>query len=114
MAAKEHGSAYLFGVNGTYTNCLVQSVGVAKSDKLNSFVKDENGRDVASRHDDQQDVLDVELIPLASGFSQPDVAAIFAWNNTNYRVVTTGVNLQNTEHGRITIQVQKDEYLTLS
>lgn len=114
MAAKEHGTSYLFGVNGTITNCKVQSCQIAKSDALNLFVLDENGRRVASRHDDEEVLYDIEAIPQASGFTEPAIADIFSYLGINTRIVSKNFNLVNTEHGRFGIQVATNEYLTLS
>lgn len=114
MAAKEHGTAYLFGVNGTVTNAKVQSCQASSSDELNAFVKNETGQDIASRHDNEIKTYDIECIVQATGFTEPDIAAIFSYAGVNTRVVTKGVNMVNVEHARLNFQVETREYLTLS
>ncbi len=120
MAAKTHGTAFLFGVDGSYLGASTQimSISRAQSDKINEFVSNNSGQVASSIHDDQTDTLEVTFT-FTSGYSRPAMAAKVTLSATatfdgDYRVE----NFTETKASKAFVEgkltLVKDEYLTLS
>ena len=120
MAAKTHGTAFYFGIDGTYLGASAQinTISLAKSDKINEFVPNNSGQIASSIHDDETDTLEVTFT-FASGFTRPVIAAKMTLAATaqfdgDYRVenFTETKAAKNFVEGKVTLV--KDEYLTLT
>lgn len=123
MAATTHGTAYLYGVDGTYfASAQIVTISLAKSDKINEFVENNSGQVASSRHDDQTDTLTATL-RVESGFTRNTVAAKVTLApaeagsqqfDGDYRV--TDVTETKSAKGFVDYNVTmvKDEYLTLT
>ena len=120
MAAKTHGTAYLYGIDKDYlSSAQVISISRTQSDKNNDFVEDKDGHVVASRHDDQTDTLEITA-RIESGFTRHTMAALVTLSTTggqfdgSYRVT----NIRETKSAKgwvdYAVTLVKDEYLTLS
>lgn len=119
MAAKTHGTAYLFGVDiaAYFAAGQVTSISVSKADKINEFVEDYTGAVVASRHDDQTDTLQATM-RITSAFTRNTMAAKVTLATGDfagdYRV--TDISETKTAKGwtDYAVTMVKDEYLTLT
>jgi hypothetical protein len=120
MAAKTHGTAFYFGIDGAYLGASAQimSISLAKADKINEFVTNNSGQVASSIHDDQTDTLEVTFT-FASGYTRPVIAAKMTLAATaqfdgDYRVenFTETKASKSFVEGKATLV--KDEYLTLS
>lgn len=123
MPATTHGTAYLYGVDGTYfTSAQIVSISVSKTDKNNDFVENNSGQVVASRHDDQTDTLEATL-RIESGFTRHTLAAKVTLApaesgsqhfDGDYRV--TDIRETKSAKGWVdyAVTMVKDEYLTLT
>lgn len=121
MAATTHGTAFLYGVDGTYfASAQIVSISLSKADKINEFVENNSGQVASSRHDDQTDTLDATL-RIESGFSRNTVAAkviIAAGGGAvfdgTYRVENTRETKSAKGWVEYAVSLVKDEYLTLT
>lgn len=118
MAAKQHGTAYVYGVDADYfTSAQVVSISRRKSDKNNDGVENKDGQLVSLRCDDETHELSATL-RIESGFTALVVAASVTLSagrySGTYRV--TQINETSSAKGYTDYQVTmvKDEYLTLS
>lgn len=120
MAAKTHGTAFIYGIDGAYlgTSAQITSISRTQSDKINEFVENNSGQVASSIHDDQTDTLDATFRFTAS-YTRPTIAAKVTISATaafdgDYRV-TSFAETKSAKgfcEGKITLE--KDEYLTLT
>jgi hypothetical protein len=119
MAATTHGTAYLYGVDGSYiANAQISSISLKKSDKINEYVENNSGQVASSRHDDQQDMLDVTY-KITSSYSRPTIAAKVTITATGhfdgeYRIESFDETKQAKGFVECKLTLVKDEYLTLT
>lgn len=120
MAAKTHGTAFYFGIDGAYLGASAQimSISLSKSDAINEEVVNNSGQVTSSIHDDQVDTLEVTFT-FASGYSRPVIAAKMTLAATaqfdgDYKVdsFTETKSAKAFVEGKVTLT--KKEYLTLS
>jgi len=120
MAATTHGTAFIFGIDGTYLGSSAQILSIKRkqSDKINEEVVNNSGQLTSIRCDDQTDELSATFLFTAS-YTRPTIAAKVTISATatfdgDYRVIDfeeTKASKANCE-GNITLR--KDEYLTLT
>lgn len=118
MAATQHGTAYVYGVDATYfTSAQVKSISLRRSDKNNDGVENNSGQLVSMRCDDQTDEITATLV-IESAFTRKTVAAKVTFSSGDfagdYRVTSTSEGKQNKGFVDYTVTLVKDEYLTLS
>ena len=121
MAATTHGTAFLYGVDGTYfASAQIVTISLNKADKINEFVENNSGQVASSRHDDQTDTLSATL-RIESGFTRNTMAAKVvvaagggAQFDGSYRV--TSISETKSAKGFVdyAVEMVKDEYLTLT
>ena len=120
MAAKTHGTAFIYGIDGAYLGASAQISNISrkKSDSINEFVENDSGQRTSSRHDDQMDVLDctakiVTSFTLLSIAAKVTLAASGAFDG-DYRLVDSTETKQSKGFAEYKVTLQKDEYLTLT
>jgi len=122
MASKTHGTAYIYGIDGTYVGSYAQVTSITRtqSDKINEFVENDSGQVASSIHDDQTDVLDATFRFTAS-YTRPTIAAKVTITNSpagafdgEYRVTSFAETKAAKGFCEGKITMEKDEYLTLS
>lgn len=120
MAAKTHGTAYLFGIDGAYLGASTQIMSITRnqSDKINEFVMNNSGQVASSIHDDQTDTLEVTFT-FTSAYSRPAMAAKATLSATatfdgDYRVESFAETKASKNFVEGKLSLVKDEYLTLT
>jgi hypothetical protein len=75
MAAKQHGTAYVYGVETTNpTAAQILSISVKNSDRNNDKVPNSSGQITSERDDDELKVLEMEIRYTAS-YTKPAISA---------------------------------------
>lgn len=119
MAESTQGiTGYLFGIGATSpTGATLQNLRVQISDALESEIKDENGKVITVRTDDQRDDITATMKIKASGFTRPAIgAALVVAGSTlagSYMIKTTSEALINDDWAEFEISAVKREYVTL-
>ena len=120
MAAKTHGTVYLFGVDGAYLGASAQIINITRSqsDKINEYVTNNSGQVASSIHDDQTDTLDVTF-NFTSSYTRPTLAAKATISATatfdgDYRVESFSETKATKSFVEGKLTLVKDEYLTLT
>lgn len=118
MAAKQHGTAYVYGVDTTNpTAAQIVSIGLKKSDRNTDKVTNSSGQVVSERDDDQLDVLEMEL-RYESSYSRPALssALVVAGGDFAGTYKVTGTDDGKVAQGLATYRVtcEKGEYITYS
>lgn len=115
MAAKQHGTAYVYGVDQTNpTAAQILSTGLKKSDRNADKVPNSQGQIVSERDDDQLDVLEMEL-RYESTYAKPAISSVMVVaggdNAGTYKV--TGTDDGKVAQGLATyrVTVEKGEYM---
>lgn len=111
MAAVTHGEAFLYGIDGTITDCAVQSVTRKKSFANTSEVVNEQGNRIAKRYDDISDEITIELIP-KSAYSVPAIGERIVYDGVNYIIESIDDKREARGFVRYTLTCQKPEYIT--
>lgn len=120
MAATTHGTAFLFGIDGAYLGASAQisSITRKQSDKINEVVENDSGQVVASRHDDQTDMVDATY-KITTGYTRPTINAKVIISASGqfdgtYRINSFDETKAAKNFVECKIELQKDEYLTLT
>jgi uncharacterized Ntn-hydrolase superfamily protein len=118
MAATQHGTAYVYGVDSQYfATALIVSISRRKSDKNNDGVENGSGQLVSLRCDDETDELNATL-RIESGFAAHTVAAKVTIGagrfNGDYRVTTISESASAKGYTDYQVTMVKDEYLPLT
>lgn len=118
MAATQHGTAYVYGVDADYfTSAQVTSISLSKSDKNEDGVLNRSGQLVSLRSDDQQDEITATM-RIEAGFTRNTIAAKVTLAGTiyagDYRVVRQSESGTSNGFTDYSVTLVKDEYLTLS
>ena len=118
MAATQHGTAYVQGVDIDYfASAQVMSISRRQSDKLVNEVFDKSGKLVSLRSDDQRDEIDVTL-RIESSFTRKDIASKVTLSASHfsgdYRVESTNETKQVKDLVELQMTLVKDEALTLT
>jgi hypothetical protein len=111
MAAVNQGEAFLYGIDGTITNCAVQSVTRKKSFANTSEVVNEQGNRITKRYDDVSDDITIELIP-KSAYSVPAIGGRLSYGGVSYIIESVDDKREAKGFVRYTLTCQKPEYIT--
>ena len=113
MPAVIHGEQFLYGVDGTFPDCAVQSASF-KSDFINkSEVIDENGNRICIRLDDKDDTIQLEVVP-KNAFEAPIIGGTFTFQNIKYMCETSELKSEAKGFRKYSITGKKPEYITLT
>lgn len=112
-------SGLLFGIGATSpTAAYFQNMRLAISDALETELKDEQGKVITVRTDDQRDELSCTLRIKASGFTRVAVGALFVVTGGafagSYMVKSTSEAHTNDGWAEYEITATKREYVTLA
>jgi hypothetical protein len=118
MAAKVHGTAFVYGITDTNpTAAQILSIGVKKSDRNTDKVPNSSGQIVTERDDDQLDVLELE-VRYAASYSKPAMSATLTIAGGDfagtYKVTSTDEGQVAQGYATFRITAEKGEYMTYS
>ena len=116
MAATQHGTAYLMGVDIDYfTSAQVMSISKRASDALENEVHNKSGQLVSVRTDDQRDEVEATM-RIESGFTRHVIGAKCTLSASHfsgdYRVKSTNEGKQVKELVEYQVSLVKEEYMT--
>ena len=113
MAIITHGTAHVFGIEGTITDATVQSFNVTGDHQLKTNTLDEQGREIERRRDDETQTGSITL-RIQTGYTLPTVGSVIAYNGINYEVDTVDRAETNGDYVAITLSIKTSEYVTLT
>ncbi len=113
MATITHGTAHVFGIEGTVTDATVQSMNLTSDHQLKTNTLDEIGREIERRRDDETQTGSITL-RIQTGYALPTVGSVISYNSTNYEVDTVDRAETNGDYVAITLAIKTSEYVTLT
>lgn len=112
MGQVTHGEAFLYGIDGTITNCAVQSVSRKKSFANTSEVVNEQGNRITKRYDDIS-ADTVELIPKGT-YSEPEPGQSLTYKTIKYIIESVDDKREAKGFVRYTLTCTKPEYINVT
>ena len=112
MAIITHGTAHVFGIEGTITDATVQSMNLTSDHQLKTNTLDEQGREIERRRDDETQTGSITL-RIQTGYTLPTVGSIIAYDSVNYEVDTVDRAETNGDYVAVTLSIKTSEYITL-
>jgi hypothetical protein len=109
--SRNFGEAFLYGIDGTITGCAVQSVQRKRSFVNTAEVVNEQGNRITKRYDDLDTAITIELIPKATGFTEPVAGTKLTYKSVNYIVESVDDKQEAKGFVRFTLSCLKPEYI---
>ena len=113
MALITHGTAHVFGVNGTMTLATVQSFNVTEDHQNKTNTLDEDGNEVERRRDDETSAGSI-VIRIQTGITLPAAGDVILFDAVNWEVDTVDRAETNNAHVVVTLSIKTSEYVTIT
>jgi hypothetical protein len=113
MAASVKGTAHLYGVSGTQSNCTVLSFREKKHCANKAQTENESGNVIERRRDDITKEATI-TIRQRSSWSEPDAGDQLTYNSVIYEVEDIEKSESNKGYREVTINLITSEGITLS
>jgi hypothetical protein len=117
MAAKVHGTAFLYGATGTtggtvtYTSAQILRYSIRGSDAAVDYVENNDGQRVTMRTDDTTSELDIELA-IQSGFTKPVIGNALSFDGVTYAIKSVSDARVQKGWAAYSITAESCEYMT--
>lgn len=112
MAAKDFGTAHLYGIAGTITNASVQDFSLDEELANKATTEDENGNVIERRSDDNTKTGSI-TIKIRTAYTVPAAGDILTYNSVKYEVTKVGRAEKNKDFRMITLAIITSENVTL-
>ena len=112
MAAKDYGTAHLYGVAGTVSNATVQDFSLDEEFANKGTTEDESGNVVERRSDDETKTGSI-TIKYRSSYTKPAVGDILTYESVKYEITKVGRAEKNKDFRILTLSILTSANVTL-
>ena len=112
MASITKGTAHVYGVAGTITDCSVQSFSLKSEHQNKTTTLDESGNEIENRRDDLVQEGSI-VIRVQSGYTVPAAGDQITYDSVIYVIESIDRSETNNAHTVYTLSIRTSEYVTL-
>lgn len=112
MAAKDYGTAHLYGIAGTISNASVQDFSLDEELANKATTEDENGNVIERRSDDNTKTGSI-TIKIRSLYTIPSAGDILTYDSVKYEITKVGRVQKNKDFRLVTLSIVTSEGVTL-
>jgi len=113
MAATTHGTAHIYGVDGTQGLATVLGFDDDHAPEVQDDTKNESGLDIEHRYDGQRETATLRL-RIRTGYTRPTPGAVLTYDSRAYEVTTTGKATGNEQFQEMTVSLLRTSLITPS
>jgi hypothetical protein len=113
MAAKDYGTAHLYGISGTISNATVQDFSLDEELANKDNTEDENGNVIERRSDDNTKTGSI-TIKIRSTYTIPAAGDLIVYETVTYEITKVGRQQKNKGFRMITLSIITSQYVALS
>lgn len=111
MANVTHGTAHVFGVQGTVASATVMAFNKTKGFALSAETKNESGITIERRYDDR--TVDATItLRIQSGYAIPAQGATLIYDSVTYEIVSVSESESNESHKTVDMTLKQSEGIT--
>jgi len=112
MAAKDYGTAHLYGITGTVASASVQDFSLDEELANKATTEDETGNVIERRSDDITKTGSI-TIKIRTAYTVPAAGDILTYNSVKYEITKVGRAEKNKDFRMITLSLVTSEFITL-